>query len=142
MVTPAETFSQQEKNPDGVLGMDTVGVILATLEYDVFLQVSARVQLCRKREGARKRGGGLDRAQLGEEHGNACMCVLARVSFAGFGGGICSRLQGEVSGAWWRLLGFFFARRSRIEALTKIHPFASWCTSCMQMIADAKTRFA
>ena len=30
---------QQAKNPDGALGMDTVGVILATLEYDVFLQV-------------------------------------------------------------------------------------------------------
>lgn len=61
MVTPGETLSQQAKNPDGVLGMDTVGVILATLEYDVFLQVSAYVQLCRKRKGERKRGGGLDR---------------------------------------------------------------------------------
>jgi len=33
--------TQQANNPDGCLGMDTVGVILATLEYDVFLQVFA-----------------------------------------------------------------------------------------------------
>ena len=34
--------AEQAKNPDGVLGMDTVGVILATLEYDVFLQVQSQ----------------------------------------------------------------------------------------------------
>mmetsp|Transcript_38497 Transcript_38497/g.56597 ORF Transcript_38497/g.56597 Transcript_38497/m.56597 type:complete len:122 (+) Transcript_38497:117-482(+) len=32
---------EQAKNPDGAMGIDTVGVILATLEYDVFLQMIA-----------------------------------------------------------------------------------------------------